>query len=178
MDGRVKTLHPNVHGGLLAIRDNEEHKKSQDKFGITDIDLLISNLYPFEKTINTNNDFETCIENIDIGGPAMLRSASKNHNYVCVISDISDYSELIRELGDKGSTSLEFRTNCAAKTFERTAHYDGMISHWFKRNSNIKDQKFIKPARLALSCVMEKIHIKAHIFFRILLINLEYLVLN
>jgi phosphoribosylaminoimidazolecarboxamide formyltransferase/IMP cyclohydrolase len=149
MDGRVKTLHPNVHGGLLAIRDNEEHKKSQDKFGIADIDLLISNLYPFEKTINTNNDFEICIENIDIGGPAMLRSASKNHNYVCVISDISDYAELIRELGDKGSTSLEFRTNCAAKTFERTAHYDGMISHWFKSNSNIKNQKFIKPAAVS-----------------------------
>ena len=148
MDGRVKTLHPNIHGGLLAIRDNKEHKKSQDKFGIIDIDLLISNLYPFEKTINTSNNFETCIENIDIGGPAMLRSASKNHKYVCVISDIGDYTELIQELGDKCSTSLEFRTKYAAKTFERTAHYDGMISHWFKKNSNIKNQKFIEPATI------------------------------
>ena len=148
MDGRVKTLHPNIHGGLLAIRDNKEHKKSQDRFGIIDIDLLISNLYPFEKTIKTSDTFETCIENIDIGGPAMLRSASKNHKYVCVISDISDYTELIQELGDKGSTSLEFRTKCAAKTFERTAHYDGMIGHWFKKNSNTKNQKFIEPATI------------------------------
>ena len=146
MDGRVKTLHPNIHGELLAIRENKEHKKSQDELGIIDIDLLISNLYPFEKTINTGDNFDTCIENIDIGGPAMLRSASKNHRYVCVISDINDYTELIQELGDKGSTSLEFRTLCAAKTFERTAHYDGMISHWFKKNSNIKNQKFIEPA--------------------------------
>jgi phosphoribosylaminoimidazolecarboxamide formyltransferase/IMP cyclohydrolase len=146
MDGRVKTLHPNVHGGLLAIRDNKAHKKSKEEFGIIDIDLLISNLYPFEKTINTSDNFDTCIENIDIGGPAMLRSAAKNHKYVCVISDIDDYNELIQELEDKGSTSLEFRTKCAAKTFERTAHYDGMISRWFKKNSNIKNQKFIEPA--------------------------------
>ena len=146
MDGRVKTLHPNIHGGLLSIRDNKEHKKSQDEFGIINIDLLISNLYPFEITINNTDNFDTCIENIDIGGPAMLRSASKNHKYVCVISDIGDYTELIQELGDKGSTSLEFRTKCAAKTFERSAHYDGMISQWFKKNTSIKNQKFIEPA--------------------------------
>ena len=135
MDGRVKTLHPNIHGGLLAVRDNQSHKESQEKYNIENIDLLIVNLYPFEKTVNSGAEDEICVENIDIGGPAMLRSASKNHKYVCVISDVSDYSNLIDELNkNTGKTSLDFRTKCAAATFERTAHYDGIISSWFKRN--------------------------------------------
>ena len=149
MDGRVKTLHPNVHGGLLAIRDNSEHKKSQNEFNIADIDLLVSNLYPFEETIHSKADPDTCVENIDIGGPAMLRSASKNHKYVCVISDKNDYAELINQIKNDCSTSLEFRVKCAAKTFERTAHYDGIISRWFQINNNTKNDNFIEPAKVS-----------------------------
>ena len=90
MDGRVKTLHPNIHGGLLSVRNNKEHVASQKEHGIADIDLLIVNLYPFEDTVNSGATEEICVENIDIGGPAMLRSAAKNYEYVCVISDTSD----------------------------------------------------------------------------------------
>ena len=129
MGGRVKTLHPNIHGGLLAARDNQDHTTSQDQYNIEDIDLLIVNLYPFENTVSSKVDKDECIENIDIGGPAMLRSASKNYKFVCVISDVSDYSNLINELEkNNGKTSLNFRNNCAATTFERTAHYDGIPS--------------------------------------------------
>ena len=150
MDGRIKTLHPNVHGGLLAVRNNQSHKESQEKYNIENIDLLIVNLYPFENIVNTGTKDEICVENIDIGGPAMLRSASKNHKYVCVVSDISDYSNLIDELSkNAGKTSLDFRTKCAAITFERTAHYDGIISKWFKRNSNDLKENFIAPATLS-----------------------------
>ena len=94
MDGRVKTLHPNIHGGLLAKRDNDDHKNSQKEHGIQDIDLVIVNLYPFEKTVNSGSNEENCIENIDIGGPAMLRSAAKNHQFVTVVSDADDYEDL------------------------------------------------------------------------------------
>ena len=150
MGGRVKTLHPNIHGGLLAARDNRDHKASQDQYNIEDIDLLIVNLYPFENTVNSKANKDECIENIDIGGPAMLRSASKNYKFVCVISDVSDYSNLINELNkNNGKTTLNFRNNCAAKTFERTAHYDGVISNWFKRDSNSFKEKFIAPAILS-----------------------------
>ncbi|MDA9640419.1 bifunctional phosphoribosylaminoimidazolecarboxamide formyltransferase/IMP cyclohydrolase [Pelagibacteraceae bacterium] len=150
MGGRVKTLHPNIHGGLLAARDNKDHKESQDQHNIEDIDLLIVNLYPFENTVNSNAGRNECIENIDIGGPAMLRSASKNFKFVCVISDVSDYSNLINELEkNDGKTSLNFRNNCAAITFERTAHYDGVISNWFKQSDNNPKEKFIAPAILS-----------------------------
>jgi len=150
MDGRVKTLHPNIHGGLLAVRGNQDHKESQEEYNIENIDLLIVNLYPFENIVNTSTKDEICVENIDIGGPAMLRSASKNHKYVCVVSDISDYSNLIDELSkNAGKTSLDFRTKCATVTFERTAHYDGIISKWFKRNSNDLKENFIAPATLS-----------------------------
>ena len=150
MDGRVKTLHPNIHGGLLAVRDNQDHKESQEKYNIENIDLLIVNLYPFENIVNTGTKDEICVENIDIGGPAMLRKKKKNHKYVCVVSDISDYSNLIDELSkNAGKTSLDFRTKCAAVTFERTAHYDGIISKWFKRNSNDLKENFIAPATLS-----------------------------
>jgi phosphoribosylaminoimidazolecarboxamide formyltransferase/IMP cyclohydrolase len=150
MGGRVKTLHPNIHGGLLAARDNKDHKESQDQHNIEDIDLLIVNLYPFENTVSSNAGRNECIENIDIGGPAMLRSASKNFKFVCVISDVSDYSNLINELEkNDGKTSLNFRNNCAAITFERTAHYDGVISNWFKQSDNNPKEKFIAPAILS-----------------------------
>jgi len=150
MSGRVKTLHPNIHGGLLAARDNKAHKESQDQHDIEDIDLLIVNLYPFEDTVSSNAGRNECIENIDIGGPAMLRSASKNFKFVCVISDVSDYSNLINELEkNDGKTSLNFRNNCAAITFERTAHYDGVISDWFKQSHSNFNEKFIAPAILS-----------------------------
>src|SRR6187401_2776234 len=95
MDGRVKTLHPKVHGGLLAIRDNKDHAGAMQTHGIRPIDLLVVNLYPFEETVAKGADFETCIENIDIGGPAMIRAASKNHNDVAVVVDVADYATVL-----------------------------------------------------------------------------------
>ena len=110
MDGRVKTLHPNVHGGLLALRDNDEHVQSMEKHGIGVIDLLVVNLYPFEDTVVRGADAATCVENIDIGGPAMIRAAAKNHGFVTTIVDVEDYDALIQELTDNdGQTCFEFR---------------------------------------------------------------------
>ncbi|MGB1510110.1 MAG: bifunctional phosphoribosylaminoimidazolecarboxamide formyltransferase/IMP cyclohydrolase, partial [Paracoccaceae bacterium] len=100
MDGRVKTLHPNVHGGLLALRDNAEHINSMEKHGIAGIDLLVVNLYPFEETVARGADAATCVENIDIGGPAMIRAAAKNHGFVTTIVDVEDYDALLKELAD------------------------------------------------------------------------------
>ena len=137
MDGRVKTLHPNVHGGLLSKRDDKNHVQSQKEHDIEDIDLIIVNLYPFEETIKSEKNEEICIENIDIGGPAMLRSAAKNHQFVTVVTDINDYDELINEINkNNGSTTLELRKKLAAKTFSTTAYYDSLISNWFYRNTN------------------------------------------
>jgi len=150
MDGRVKTLHPNIHGGLLAKRDSEDHKNSQKEHGIQDIDLVIVNLYPFEDTINSNSNDEICIENIDIGGPAMLRSAAKNHQFVTVVSDTDDYEDIISELDkNEGSTTLEFRKKLAAKTYTTTAQYDTLISNWFLKDSNELKINFSSPANLS-----------------------------
>ena len=150
MDGRVKTLHPNVHGGLLAKRDDVNHQKSQEDYGIQDIDLAVVNLYPFEETIHSGSDEETCIENIDIGGPAMLRSAAKNHKFVTVVTDIKDYSGLISELNENnGSTTLEFRKKLAAKTYTTTAHYDTLISNWFLKENNELKTNFLSPSKLS-----------------------------
>ncbi len=132
MDGRVKTLHPKVHGGLLAIRDNAEHKKAMADHGIAQIDLLVVNLYPFEETVAKNASWEDCIENIDIGGPAMIRAASKNHDDVTVVVEPSDYQSVLDELAtNKGATSLTLRRRLAAKAYARTAAYDAAISNWF-----------------------------------------------
>src|SRR5882757_4637079 len=110
MDGRVKTLHPNVHGGLLAIRDNAEHAKSMTDHGIAPIDLLVVNLYPFEATVEKGASEEDCIENIDIGGPAMIRAAAKNHGDVAVVVEPSDYQAVLDELAQhSGMVSLELR---------------------------------------------------------------------
>ena len=150
MDGRVKTLHPNVHGGLLSKRDDKSHVQSQKEHGIEDIDLIIVNLYPFEETIKSEENEEICIENIDIGGPAMLRSAAKNHQFVTVITDTNDYDELIAEIEkNKGSTTLEFRKKLAAKTFSTTAYYDSLISNWFYRGKNEKVEKFSTVGKLS-----------------------------
>src|SRR5215467_364331 len=132
MDGRVKTLHPKVHGGLLAIRDNATHQSAMAAHGIRPIDLLVVNLYPFEATVAKGADYETCVENIDIGGPAMIRAASKNHADVAVIVDAEDYAPLIAELkANNGATTLALRKRLAAKAYARTATYDAAISNWF-----------------------------------------------
>ena len=132
MDGRVKTLHPKVHGGLLGLRDEPSHKAAMEKHDIGGIDLLVVNLYPFEATVAKGADFATCIENIDIGGPAMIRSAAKNHGFVTVVVDMDDLAEVrgAMEQG-KGTTPLELRRRLAAKAYARTSAYDAAISQWF-----------------------------------------------
>ena len=131
MDGRVKTLHPAVHGGLLALRDNEAHKAAMETHGIAPIDLLVVNLYPFEATVAAGADYDTCIENIDIGGPAMLRAAAKNHAFVSVVTDPEDYSALIDELETHdGQTTYAFRQTLALTTYARTSAYDAQVSNW------------------------------------------------
>jgi phosphoribosylaminoimidazolecarboxamide formyltransferase/IMP cyclohydrolase len=132
MDGRVKTLHPKVHGGLLAIRDNAEHAQAMTAHGIAPIDLLVVNLYPFEATVDKGAGFEECIENIDIGGPAMIRAAAKNHDDVAVVVEAQDYQAVLDELAaNAGATTLALRRRLAAKAYARTAAYDAAISNWF-----------------------------------------------
>jgi phosphoribosylaminoimidazolecarboxamide formyltransferase/IMP cyclohydrolase len=132
MDGRVKTLHPKVHGGLLAKRDNPEHAAAMEEHGIAPIDLIVVNLYPFLSTVMSGADRDTVIENIDIGGPSMARSAAKNHAHVAVVTDPADYAALLLELDTfGGSTSFELRKKLAAKAFALTAEYDSLVSQWF-----------------------------------------------
>jgi len=126
MDGRVKTLHPKVHGGLLAVRDNPEHAAAMAEHAIGAIDLVVVNLYPFAQTVAKGAARDEIIENIDIGGPSMVRSAAKNHDYVAIVTDPADYA-IVAE----GSTTLEQRRLFAAKAFAATAAYDAMISSWF-----------------------------------------------
>ncbi|HEX2655589.1 MAG TPA: bifunctional phosphoribosylaminoimidazolecarboxamide formyltransferase/IMP cyclohydrolase [Xanthobacteraceae bacterium] len=134
MDGRVKTLHPNVHGGLLAIRDDKDHAQAMATHAIAPIDLLVVNLYPFEATVAKGAAYDDCVENIDVGGPAMIRAAAKNHADVAVIVDPQDYDALLAELGaHNGATTLGLRKRLAAKAFGRTAVYDAAISEWFAR---------------------------------------------
>jgi phosphoribosylaminoimidazolecarboxamide formyltransferase/IMP cyclohydrolase len=131
LDGRVKTLHPGIHGGLLAVRGNEEHIRAAEKHKITAIDLLIVNLYPFEATVASGASFDACVENIDIGGPAMIRAAAKNHASVTVIVDGADFAPLLAEMAANGGrTTPEFRKRLAAKAYARTAAYDAAISNW------------------------------------------------
>jgi phosphoribosylaminoimidazolecarboxamide formyltransferase / IMP cyclohydrolase len=130
MDGRVKTLHPRVHGGLLAIRDNAAHADAMRDHGILPIDLLVVSLYPFEATVAKGAGFEDCIENIDIGGPAMIRAAAKNHDDVAVVVDVADYGPVLDAL-KSGGTGLDLRRKLAAKAYARTAAYDAAISNWF-----------------------------------------------
>jgi phosphoribosylaminoimidazolecarboxamide formyltransferase / IMP cyclohydrolase len=131
MDGRVKTLHPNVHGGLLALRDDDEHLLAMAAHGIEPIDLLIVNLYPFEETVAKGADHATCIENIDIGGPAMIRAAAKNHKFVAVVTDPTDYTGLLDQMkAQDGATTLAFRQKLALTAYSRTAAYDTAVSTW------------------------------------------------
>src|SRR6476469_3839859 len=132
MDGRVKTLHPKVHGGLLGVRDNPEHAAAMTEHGIAPIDLVVVNLYPFLNTVMSGADRDTIIANIDIGGPSMVRSAAKNHAHVAIVTDPSDYAALLSELdANGGATSLAFRKRLAAKAYALTAEYDSTISQWF-----------------------------------------------
>lgn len=131
MDGRVKTLHPVVHGGLLARRDNDGHVAAMNEHNIGEIDLLVVNLYPFEETVAKGADFDTCIENIDIGGPAMIRSAAKNHAFVNVVTDVEDYAAVLEEMAaNDGQTSLALRQRLAQTAYARTAAYDTAVSTW------------------------------------------------
>ena len=131
MDGRVKTLHPVVHGGLLGVRDAPAHAEAMQVHGIGGIDLLYVNLYPFEATVAGGGDFADCVENIDIGGPAMIRSAAKNHGYVAVCTGPEDMAEVLEAIRAAGGTSLDLRRRLAARAYARTAAYDAAISIWF-----------------------------------------------
>ena len=129
LDGRVKTLHPKVHGGLLFVRGNENHEAAARSHGIQPIDLVVVNLYPFEQTIaKPNVSLPEAIENIDIGGPSMLRSAAKNHESVTVVVDPADYTVVSEQIKETGNTTLELRRRLAAKVFARTAAYDAAIA--------------------------------------------------
>ncbi|MGB1209019.1 MAG: bifunctional phosphoribosylaminoimidazolecarboxamide formyltransferase/IMP cyclohydrolase [Paracoccaceae bacterium] len=131
MDGRVKTLHPKVHGGLLALRDNDDHVAAMATHDIAAIDLLVVNLYPFEATVAAGADYDTCIENIDIGGPAMIRAAAKNHAFVTTLVDVEDYTPLLEELSaNDGATTQAFRTRQAQIAYARTGAYDAAVSTW------------------------------------------------
>ena len=131
MDGRIKTLHPRVHGGLLALRDDEGHLKSMRDHDIGGIELLAVNLYPFEETVAKGGEFAECIENIDIGGPAMIRAAAKNHRFVGVVTDPDDYEVVLGEIETDGALKDETKQRLAMKAFSKTAAYDSAISSWF-----------------------------------------------
>ncbi len=133
MDGRVKTLHPVVHGGLLGVRDAPAHAAAMSEHGIGGIDLVYVNLYPFSQTVAGGGDYDTCVENIDIGGPAMIRSGAKNHGYVAVATAPADMDEIVAALKADGATSLSLRKSLAARAYAATASYDAAISAWFAR---------------------------------------------
>lgn len=134
MDGRVKTLHPKIHGGLLALRDKDDHTASLSEHAITPIDLVCVNLYPFEKTVaGPDVTDEDAIENIDIGGPSMVRSAAKNHRYVTIVTDPNQYDAVANDIEhNQGATTLAMRRSLAAAAFTRTAEYDTAISNWMR----------------------------------------------
>jgi phosphoribosylaminoimidazolecarboxamide formyltransferase/IMP cyclohydrolase len=147
MDGRVKTLHPKIHGGILQRRNSSEHVAQAKQHDIPPIDLVIVNLYPFAETVAGGADFATCVENIDIGGPAMIRAAAKNHDHVAVLTSPDQYARFIAEfMKEGGSTTLEMRKNLAAEAYAHTARYDSMISNWMFKQGG---EEF--PPQLSLS---------------------------
>ena len=134
LDGRVKTLHPVIHGGILGKRDNEKHRVAMESNSIDPIDLVVVNLYPFSQTVASGADFQTCVENIDIGGPALIRAAAKNHDYVTVSTDPAEYDAILEALdANEGATTLELRRQLALEAYARTASYDAAISNWLSR---------------------------------------------
>ncbi|WP_457635039.1 bifunctional phosphoribosylaminoimidazolecarboxamide formyltransferase/IMP cyclohydrolase [Persephonella sp.] len=140
MGGRVKTLHPKIHGGLLAVRDNPDYMKQLEEQGIQPIDIVAINLYPFEETVKKGADLDEIIENIDIGGPAMVRASAKNHKFVTVVVDPEDYDLVIKELKEKGKTSIETRRKLALKAFRHTAFYDSVISEVLNQKFGINEK--------------------------------------
>ena len=139
LDGRVKTLHPKIHAGILNLRDNKKHKKQMNRFSFENIDLVIVNFYPFENTLKQKFNHKKIIENIDIGGPSLVRAAAKNYKYVTVITSKEQYLDLNVELKKfKGSTSLNFREKMAQKAFLETGYYDSLISEYLSKFSNEK----------------------------------------
>ncbi|PPR79483.1 MAG: Bifunctional purine biosynthesis protein PurH [Alphaproteobacteria bacterium MarineAlpha2_Bin1] len=173
MNGRVKTLHPLIHGGILAIRENNNHLNDAKANSIEFIDLVIINLYPFKETVKGNNSFNQCIENIDIGGPAMIRSAAKNHEFITIITDLSDYNKLLDEMkSNSGGTSLEFRKYLAIKAFKKTTDYDKNIYKWLSKYSDNKVDEENFPINLNLNLKRKSIlrygenpHQEAAIYF-------------
>jgi phosphoribosylaminoimidazolecarboxamide formyltransferase/IMP cyclohydrolase len=151
LDGRVKTLVPQIHGGLLGRRDRPEHVAQMREHDIAPIDLLAVNLYPFEATVARGADFPTCIENIDIGGPALIRGAAKNHDFVAVLTDPAQYAEVLAEIARHGGTTLALRRRLAAAAYARTAAYDAAIAAWFARQQN---EAF--PATLTLAATLRQ----------------------
>jgi phosphoribosylaminoimidazolecarboxamide formyltransferase/IMP cyclohydrolase len=137
LDGRVKTLHPAVHGGLLARRDRPDHLAALAAHGIEPIDLLVCNLYPFETTVAAGADRDTCIENIDIGGPALIRAAAKNHECVAVLTDPADYDAVLAEIAGRGGVGRALRRSLARKAYALTAAYDSAVSLWFARDQGV-----------------------------------------
>ena len=134
MDGRVKTLHPKIHGGILARRDAPDHVKAMEQHGIGGIDMVVVNLYPFEATLASGAGYDTCVENIDIGGPAMVRAAAKNHDFVAVVTDPADYAAVEAEMGaNKGAVSAALRRRLAMTAFSHTAAYDATIAGWLAK---------------------------------------------
>jgi phosphoribosylaminoimidazolecarboxamide formyltransferase/IMP cyclohydrolase len=143
-EGRVKTLNPYIHGGILYRRDKKSHIDEATELGVESIDLVCVNLYPFKTTIESTDDFETIIENIDIGGPAMVRSAAKNHDSVIIVTDVIDYDEVLNRLKN-GTNSFEFRRDMMIKAYEHTASYDSMIANYMNKrfNGGFGDKQFI-----------------------------------
>src|SRR5471030_950853 len=149
LDGRVKTLHPKVHGGLLYVRGNETHESAVKQHGISPIDLVVVNLYPFEATVaKPDVSLHDAIENIDIGGPSMLRSAAKNHDSVTVVADPADYTEVAEQISENGNTTLELRRKLGAKVFARTAAYDAAIAAHLQKEFNAGQASSLPPALL------------------------------
>ncbi|GAB4225634.1 MAG: bifunctional phosphoribosylaminoimidazolecarboxamide formyltransferase/IMP cyclohydrolase [Kiloniellaceae bacterium] len=147
MGGRVKTLHPKIHGGILARRDVDDHVAAMQEHGIAGIDMVVSNLYPFEATLASGADYDTCVENIDIGGPAMVRASAKNHDFVTIITDPADYAAVQAEMtANKGAVSATLRRRLAKTAFSHTAAYDAMIAGWLAR-----EQGETFPDRLTLA---------------------------
>ena len=134
MDGRVKTLHPKIHGGILNIRDNAEHQKAMETLGIKHIDMIVVNLYPFKEVISKGCTFEEAIENIDIGGPSMIRAAAKNYKFVTVVVDTDDYRKVIDNMkANNGETTEDLRFYLAKKVFSITSDYDGAIFSYLSK---------------------------------------------
>ena len=149
MDGRVKTLHPTIHGGILARRDDDAHKQAMSDNDISDIDLVVVNLYPFVETMQSGKGFEDCIENIDIGGPAMIRAAAKNHEFVAIVTDPQDYDRVLSDMAEHdGAVTYKTRKHLAATAYSLTATYDSNIASWFVSQM---DDKFGYPRRISFS---------------------------